>query len=213
MVDPTDAAHRIIDKDAGNYNEICDTFKEHAAFTQQFMHFHTERDAFLEKIASKEPLSEKDEVMCHKIDTDHIELLRRAPSGSIHGYLVSLPLFNRGGGEDPLSYSIKSIFYQEDPQFFHKFATRFSSESASDFFLLREVLMNNSVFTDMLQLYCSLADELKEGDVENSKWLEGIYKDLCSILTEITLLSPTALKIKEYLIKFHQEKIIKASVN
>ena len=141
--------------------------------------------------------------MCYSCDVELERLMRKAPDGHIHGYLIGIghikPL-----NPDPIACSATSVFYKEDPTFFHEL-TKFFDPGGPDFFEIREILTNNSIFADTFKLYYDRACRFKPGDYQNAEWLETVFKQLKDVSAEITFVESKGQKVKDRLVAFHKE--------
>ena len=203
------AALRVTGKNEATFGEVRDTFVKNAGYTEEFITFHKERDGLLEKIASHQKLSEKEGKICSSLDALLERLIMKAPDGHIHGYLIGIghiKLLN----PDPIACSATSVFYKQNPAFFHEL-TKFFDSSGSDFFEIRQILTNNSLFADTLKLYLDRAHNFKPGDYQSAEWLETVFKQLKVVSNEISFVESKGQKIKDSIVAFHKKLLLKGA--
>lgn len=198
------AALRLYAKHDPLFSSVCQTFEKDPSYTQEFLSLHEKRDKILEKIASKQPLVDADKQLSKQLDKTFEDLVKRAPDGLIHGYLISIGHLNVLN-PDPFEWAAKSVFYQKDPTFFHESTKFFAKEQTPLFFSVREILMVNPIFTDAFKLYYDRAQNYKPGDKETQAWLEEMYQRLRTISSDLSLIWKDGQHVKDTIVTYHQK--------
>ncbi|MCH9608658.1 MAG: hypothetical protein S4CHLAM45_12390 [Chlamydiales bacterium] len=157
----------------------------------------------LEKFLSKRFQSNHSEEEKKWLDEELLYLILSAPDGWLQGHLIHLGYLIPQGNADLLAEASESSFFKENPAHFHELAQKFNpSGDQKDLLVIRQILLYNRVFAQMLQLYLNKLDMVKGVEKVPSdihKWLSDLYTQLDFIIAEIAINHPDAEVIRDQL--------------